>query len=248
MVPKINVYLPDDLAAAVRDANVPVSAVCQSALERAVREVTALREVTGVPSAGATSTATTGAGWIDRTFARHTPRARQALVFARQEAVKASHHAVGTEHLLLGILQEADNLGLKMIAALDVDASDLERELSGSMAPAGGGATPTELPLTPHLGTALGLAFQESLKLGHNYVGCEHLLLGLVAEPDGLAGSVLRQLGLELRITRRAVVTALTGFLHAQRNAPAEPPKPAVDNTLQQILERLDAIERRLAG
>src|SRR4051794_3290554 len=251
MVPKINVYLPDDLAAAVKDANIPVSAVCQAALQRAVREMTALRE----GSVKARGVAVRTAALFDWTNAvggsivRYTDRAARALLFGEQAAVVAGHRSVGTEHLLLGILEEGGNLGVRVLEALDIMPDDLERELRGSMGIGDPGAvSAAALEVTDNLRTALTLAFQESAGLGHNYIGCEHLLLGLVAEPNGLAGSVLRRLGLELRITRRAVVTALTEFLHAQRKAATAPPKAPGDNTLQLILERLDAIERRLAG
>src|SRR5947209_7372182 len=249
MVPKINVYLPDELAAAVKDANVPVSAVCQSALERAVRDMTALREGTSPTARSAADRASDLADWapmVGSSFIRYTDRARHALVLGRQAAVAAGHHSVGTEHLLLGILQEKGNLAVKVLAALEIAPDDLERELRGSMD--AGDDAPTALPITDNLRAALTLAIQESAGLGHNYVGCEHLLLGLVAEPNGLAGSVLRRLGMELRITRRAVTTALTGFLHARQSTPAAAPMPAVDKTLRQILERLDAIEARLAS
>jgi ATP-dependent Clp protease ATP-binding subunit ClpC len=129
---------------------------------------------------------------------------------------------------------------LRVLEASDVVPDDVEREVRGHIT---AGASPaTETPLTANARTALELASSESTKLGHNYIGCEHVLLGLIAEPKGLAGSVLRQLGLELRITRRAVVTALSGYVHTQRNEPA-----ASRTRLDEILERLDAIEARLS-
>ena len=82
--------------------------------------------------------------------------------------------------------------------------------------------------------------------MAHNYIGCEHLLLGLIATEKGLASEVLRRMGVERLTTRRAVITALSGFVHArQSDAPA---RPDTADTLQQILQRLDAIEQRLAG
>jgi ATPases with chaperone activity, ATP-binding subunit len=85
----------------------------------------------------------------------------------------------------------------------------------------------------------------KALGLGHNYVGCEHLLLGLLATEDGTAGQVLRRMGLELRTTRRAVVTTLSGFIHTQQSSSFATTSEA---TLEQILLRLDAIEQRLRG
>lgn len=234
-MPKVNVYLPDELAAAVKDANVPVSAICQSALERAVREVTALREAEpGRHPENQEWAAGTGIA-----FARYTNRARHAVSLGRQAALGLGQDCVGTEHLLLGILEEGGNLAVRVLEGFDVLPDDVEREIRGHIT--AGESPASDTPLTPNARTALELASNESAKLGLNYLGCEHLLLGLIAEPRGLAGSVLRQLGLELRITRRAVVTALSGYVHAQRNEPA-----ASRTRLDEILERLDAIEARL--
>lgn len=236
-MPKINVYLPDDLAVAVKEANVPVSAICQAALERVVREVTALRE--GGPEGRSAGDQDWAAG-TGVAFARYTNRARQAVALGRQAATTLGHSYVGTEHLLLGVLDEGGNLAVRVLEALDVAPEDVRAEL-GAYVRAGEGSEPAT-SLTPHLRRALELATGESVRLGHNYVGCEHLLLGLVAEPDGLAGSVLRQLGLELRVTRRAVVTALSGYMQARANEPV-----IATNRFDEILRRLDAIETRLA-
>src|SRR6266545_6747752 len=127
-MPKINVYLPDELARAVRDAQVPVSAVCQVALERAVREVTAARGAEDLPVTGADA-----AGGL---FSRFTPRAREALELAQQEARESSHSHVGTEHVLLGILDEGGNLAVRVLADIDIDSADLRAELVASMGPA----------------------------------------------------------------------------------------------------------------
>jgi ATP-dependent Clp protease ATP-binding subunit ClpC len=232
-VPKINVYLPDELAAAVRDAQLPVSAICQSALERAVRDITALRgsdEPIPEPAYGP--------------FMRFTPRARQAMAYAQTEAGQHEHDHVGTEHLLLGILDEAGNLALKVLSTLDIEADDLRNELVASLTPATKQAG-QQVPFSPLAKKALEMSTKEALGLGHNYVGCEHLLLGLLATAEGLASQVLRRMGVELRTTRRAVVTALSGFVHAQEQ---QPPQVEPESMLEQIMKRLDAIERRLAS
>src|ERR1700730_1726605 len=103
---KINVYLPDELAVAVRDAQVPISAICQAALERAVRDVGALR--------GSDETPTQELAYGP--FTRFTPRARTAIAYAQGQAVERHHDHVGTEHLLLGVLYEGSNLALKVLA------------------------------------------------------------------------------------------------------------------------------------
>jgi ATP-dependent Clp protease ATP-binding subunit ClpC len=231
-MPKINVYLPEELAAAVKEAQVPVSAICQSALERAVREVTAARGSDGPPDE---NRAWTGL------FGRFTPRARQAVSLAEQAARDVPHNYVGTEHVLLGVIDEGGNLARKVLQALDVEIDDLRAELRASMGPATD-APHGHIPFTLLAKRVLELTAKESMALGHNYIGCEHVLLGLIAEEEGLAGRVLRRMGVELRTTRRAVVTALSGFVHAQQ-APA--PSVAPDD-LGEIRRRLEAIERRL--
>jgi len=234
-MPKINVYLSDELAAAVRDAQVPVSAICQAALERAVRDVSALRGSDGVPAEEPAY----------GPFMRFTPRARSAIACAQSEARQRSHSYVGTEHLLLGILDEGSNLALKLLVALDVEPDDVRTELTASLAPASKGAG-EQVPFTPLAKKALELTTKEALGLGHNYVGCEHLLLGLLATEDGLASQVLRRMGIELRTTRRAVVTALSGFVHAREQQVSPPPPAPASSTLEEILRRLEAIEQRL--
>ena len=234
-MPKINVYLPEGLADAVRDAQVPVSAICQAALERAVRDVTSVRGTHEPPAPDHP-----GVGL----FARFTPRARQALTLAEQAARSVPHDVVDTEHALLGVLDEGHNVALKVLDALDVEVDDLRAELVASL------AVPTKraeghIPFTPLAKRALELTAKEALTLGHNYIGCEHLLLGLLATEDGVASQVLRRMGLELRTTRRTVVTVLLGVVHAQQAQPTSPAEPT-ESTLEQILRRLEAIELRL--
>jgi ATP-dependent Clp protease ATP-binding subunit ClpC len=232
-MPKINVYLPDELAAAVRDAQVPVSAICQSALERAVRDVESARASDQPPADDRP-----GVGL----FGRFTPRARGALANAEKLARAVPHNYVGTEHVLLGLVDEGGNLALKVLESLDVEPADLRTELMASLAPA---TEPIEghIPFTPLAKQALEFTAKEAFTLGHNYIGCEHLLLGLLATEEGLASQVLRRMGLELRTTRRATTTVISGFVHAKEN----PPAPS-DDALQQILRRLDAIEQRLSA
>ena len=114
-MPKVNVYLSEDLATAVRDANIPLSAVCQSALERAVRDVTSARQAQAVPAAEPS--------W--GVLQRFTPRARNALTAAQEEDREFPHNYLATEHILLGMLDEGENLAVKVMLALDVDARRL---------------------------------------------------------------------------------------------------------------------------
>jgi ATP-dependent Clp protease ATP-binding subunit ClpC len=235
-MPKINVYLPTELADAVRDAQLPVSAICQAALERAVRDVSSARATDEPPPDGQP-----GLGL----FARFTGRARTALQLAEEAARAVPHDYVGTEHLVFGLLDEGGNLALQVLTTLDVEAEDLRSELVATM------PKPTQrveghIPFTPRAKRVLELTAKEALGLGHNYVGTEHILLGCLALEDGIASQVLRRMGLELRTTRRTVVAELTKALSAERVEP--PTAPAPEATLARILERLDAIERRLGG
>jgi ATP-dependent Clp protease ATP-binding subunit ClpA len=231
-MPKINVYLPDDLAEAVREAQLPVSAVCQAALERAVRDVTSARGAEQPPAGDRP-----GLGL----FARFTPRARKAVTLAEQAARAIPHSSVGTGHVLLGIIDERENLAVRVLTSFDIELDDLRAELVASMdaPPESVGA---HIPFSPTAKGALELTVKEALTLGHNYIGCEHLLLSLLATDEGTASKVLRRMGLELRTTRRAVVTALTEQYAATTTTSPTP------GTLEQILRRLDAIEQRLAS
>jgi ATP-dependent Clp protease ATP-binding subunit ClpC len=235
-MPKINVYLPDELAAAVRDAQLPVSGICQAALERAVRDVSSARAADETPPEDRP-----GLGL----FSRFTPRARQAVTLAESAARQVPHNYVGTEHVLLGIIDEGANVGVKAVAALDIEVADLRAELTASMAAPTEGLLGDHLRFTPPAKHALEAAAKEALALAHNYIGTEHLLLGLLATEDGLASQVLRRMGLELRTTRRAVITELSRFSPMPR---PRVPDPANPDALTQILRRLDAIEQRLAG
>ena len=138
-MPKINVYLPDALADAVRDAQLPVSSICQSALERAVRDVTSLRATDHPPTAGAEL----------GLFNRFTPRAREALLTHAQNAARAvPRDYIGPEHVLIGILDEGQNLAIRVLESLDVAPAVLRSEVVGSLhEPIQG--VPSQMPFTP---------------------------------------------------------------------------------------------------
>ena len=238
-MPKINVYLPDDLAEAVKEAGVPVSAVCQRALEQAVRRVTAIRATT------------VGDLETDDPTARlsnFTQRARNAVSTGMRQALDTGAAEVGTRHLLSGLLAEDGNLALRVLAAMEIDPARARHDLAALPAPPAGGDGDTAHFSATAAG-ALELAVTEATGLGHNYVGCEHLLLGLAGEPDGAAGQILRALGADPRLTRRTVTAALAGYVHLRAQAP--PPEAAkqaltdaVREELRPLTERLDRLER----
>jgi len=172
--------------------------------------------------------------------------ARSAVSAAQQEAKDHLHSYIGTEHLLLGILDEGANVGISVLESLDVEPADLRAELVASLLPPA--ETPGEKPpFTPLATAVLKRAATESLSLGHKYIGCEHLLLGLVAVEDGLASQVLRRMGLELRTTRRAVITILAGYARGREQVDQVAPGVLTD-AMAEILRRLQSIEEHLAG
>jgi ATP-dependent Clp protease ATP-binding subunit ClpC len=235
-MPKINVYLPDELAEAVKDLGVPVSAVCQRALEQAVRRLAAVRETARLDLEPDDSLPQ---------LASFTARARTAVQLGIEQARALGAAEVGTDHLLAGMLAEGGNLALQVLRSLEIDASEVQQRLAGQPQEAAQADAPTPLRLNATAVAALELSTFESASLGHNYIGCEHLLLGLVAEPDGPAGQVLRSLGAERRLARRAVVAALGGYLHAQ----AQGRQPAVEGEaapLRDIIRRLDRLEEQV--
>jgi Clp amino terminal domain, pathogenicity island component len=133
-MPKINVYLPDDLAEAVREAQLPVSSICQVALEAAVRDVSSTRAVDLAPDESEPS------GRGPRLFSHFSPRARAAVAGAEAEARTAGFGQVGTEHLLIGVLDQPDNMALAVLEALEIEPPDLRAELVASMPKAPGTA------------------------------------------------------------------------------------------------------------
>ncbi|HVM15759.1 MAG TPA: Clp protease N-terminal domain-containing protein [Egibacteraceae bacterium] len=237
-MPKVNVYLPDDLATAVRNAGIPVSAVCQRALEHAVRHAVAVRDGVGGPDGEIPAELPPGVE-LPRPA---TPRLVRVLTMAFEEARRRDHGHVGTEHLLLGILNEGGNLAVRVIGSLDVLAGDLRAELEAVM-----GQTLMDVPsgepaLSPAASKALELMAKEGAQLRHGYLGCEHLLLGLVRETEGLGGRVLASMGLDVARVRQAVIAALSGFVHARAN----PPSPAVEELLRDLSDRVALLEARL--
>ncbi|MDF5752893.1 Clp protease N-terminal domain-containing protein [Spongiactinospora sp. TRM90649] len=252
-MPKINVYLPDELAEAVKASGVPVSAVCQRALEQAVRRVTAIREVMAGDLAGDDLAAR---------FPHFTARTREVLKLSVAAAREDGAAEVGTEHLLGGMLAEGTNLALHVLRAAEIEPEQVGRALAAQTSRSGGSAPP-ETPdgetarFSGPAANALEMAVAEAHGLGHNYIGCEHLLLGLIAEPDGAGGQVLRSLGAEARLTRRAVVAALAGYVHLRAQGagagaaatsadPAKALAEAVGRAVEPLVRRIERLEERL--
>ena len=239
-MPKINVYLPDQLAESVKRADLPVSAICQRALERVVARMTELDE--------------SGPKWSMARFQLVTPRAKRVVELAEQQATGRGHTYVGTEHVLLGILDEGGNLAIKALVALEVTPDAVRAAVEEVIAPQGKGGA-EHPPLTPRAEQVGQRAVRQALSWGHNYIGCEHLLIGLLEEEEGLAALTLHRLGVNVRNVRQVILEILSGMSTVPmiadppaEEATDEPTGDDVAATLQQILRRLDAIEERLAG
>lgn len=233
-MPKINVYLPDDLADAVRDSGIPVSAVCQRALEQAVRRLATTREAVRGPIRDRE---------LSTLFPPFTDRARTVLRLAAARPDPGS--PITTADLLAALVQEGGNLALRVLETLEIGPALLTDALARQEAAEepGPSAPPAfSAPATRALEAALG----EATALGHDYVGCEHLLLGLAAEEEGAAGRVLRSLGAEPRLTRRTVSASLAGYVHLSSQQAAPDPGDALDARLAPLLARIERLEERL--
>jgi dihydroneopterin aldolase len=142
-------------------------------------------------------------------FERFTERARKTVVLAQEEARLFRHSYIGTEHLLLGLLRGDDeSVAMQALASLDVTLRKAREQVESIVGHGEEGAGP-QVPFTPRAKKVLELALRESMQLGHNYIGTEHFLLGLVRESEGVAARVLSNLGVEADEVRREVVRRL---------------------------------------
>ncbi|MDA8297103.1 MAG: Clp protease N-terminal domain-containing protein [Actinomycetota bacterium] len=269
-MPKVNVYLPDELAAAVRAARVPISAVCQRALAEAVERVTTARraadamrrpdfDLARVPQLGT------------RLSEAMTPPLQEALRLGR--GLAGSRRLIDAKDLLVGMLEEGGSFALGVLQALDVDREAL-REAALAVEPdepagaewtrrepepddAGASDASTSAPdageseaiatLLAELGgsarAALASALDAAIDLGHNYVGTEHLLIGLARNANSGAGRLLGAFGIDASSATRAIGVALAGYRQGRRQEAANATTHA---QLEAILARLERLEARL--
>ena len=148
-------------------------------------------------------------------FERFTDRARRVVVLAQDEARSLNHNYIGTEHLLLGLITEGEGVAAKALESLDINKDAVRSAVIDII---GEGEKPVEghIPFTPRAKRVFELSLREALQLGHNYIGTEHLLLGLLKEGEGVASQVLIKLGADLGKVRQTVIELLSGY---QRNA-----------------------------
>ena len=121
-------------------------------------------------------------------FERFTERARQVVVLAQEEARTLKHNYIGTEHILLGLLREEEGLAARVLESLDITVEEVRAQVARIVGQ-GDEVTTGQIPFTPRAKKVLELALREALSLGHNYIGTEHILLGLVRENEGVAAS-----------------------------------------------------------
>ena len=152
-------------------------------------------------------------------FERFTDRARRVLVLAQEEARLLNHNFLGTEHILLGLVHEGEGVAAKALEAVGVKLADVRTAVETIVPPGSAGQTHGAPPFTPRAKKVLEMSLREALQLGHNYIGTEHLLLGLVREGDGVAAQVLVAKGADLSKVRAKVVELLSGYGGAQELA-----------------------------
>src|SRR6202012_2062796 len=142
-------------------------------------------------------------------YERFTDRARKVMQLANQEAQRFNHEYVGTEHVLLGLIKEGSGVAANVLKNLDVDLWKIRNEGKKMVQAGPDMVTMGKLPQTPRAKKVIEYAIEEARNLNHNYVGTEHLLLGLLREHDGVAAQVLMNLGLKLEEVREEVLNLL---------------------------------------
>jgi ATP-dependent Clp protease ATP-binding subunit ClpC len=195
-------------------------------------------------------------------FERFTDRARRVVVLAQEEARLLSHNYIGTEHILLGLVREGEGIAAKALGSLGISLEAVRQQVEeiigrGQQEPSG------HIPFTPRAKKVLELSLSEAHRLGHNYIGAEHILLGLIREGEGVAAQVLVRLGADLNRVRQQVIRLVTGRDPEATGRIAVAGEPGEDvlmqgivtrerwmaevqNALAKIMQRIEAIERHL--
>ncbi|HET9169675.1 MAG TPA: Clp protease N-terminal domain-containing protein, partial [Actinospica sp.] len=179
-------------------------------------------------------------------FERFTDRARRVVVLAQEEARMLNHNYIGTEHILLGLIHEGEGVAAKALESLNISLEAVRQQVEeiigqGQQAPSG------HIPFTPRAKKVLELSLREALQLGHNYIGTEHILLGLIREGEGVAAQVLVKLGADLNRVRQQVIQLLSGYQGGKAEATAGAPAegtPATSLVLDQFGRNLTQAAR----
>src|SRR4030043_332371 len=161
-------------------------------------------------------------------FSRFTERARKVIILAKEEARRFNHDYIGTEHILLGLIREGEGVAATVLQKMGVSLENIRLEIEKLVQPGPTTQIIGDIPFTPRAKKALELAAEEARSLGHNYIGTEHLLLGLIREGEGVASQVLMNLGLELDKVREEVMnllgSELPGYEAGQKSAHTKTP------------------------
>ncbi len=179
-------------------------------------------------------------------FERFTDRARRVVVLAQEEARMLNHNYIGTEHILLGLIHEGEGVAAKALESLGISLDAVREQVQeiigqGQQAPSG------HIPFTPRAKKVLELSLREALQLGHNYIGTEHILLGLIREGEGVAAQVLVKLGADLNRVRQQVIQLLSGYQGkepATAGAPSDTATPSGSLVLDQFGRNLTQAAR----
>ncbi len=181
-------------------------------------------------------------------FERFTDRARRVVALAQGEARRRNHGWIGTEHILLGLIHVGDGVAGRTLESLGISLDAVRQQVEeiigrGQQAPSG------HIPFTPRAKKVLELSLREALQLGHNYIGTEHILLGLLREGDGVAAQVLAKLGADLDRVRQQVIELLHGHEGQDAgSAGSRPGERASAGLPGEVLARFGALDRRLTA
>jgi ATP-dependent Clp protease ATP-binding subunit ClpC len=181
-------------------------------------------------------------------FERFTDRARRVVVLAQEEARKLNHNYIGTEHLLLGLIRESEGVAARALESLGISLEAVRHQVHETT---GRGQTPKQghIPFTPRAKKVLELSLRESQQLGHEYIGTEHLLLGLIREGQGVAAQALVTLGADLDRARQQVIQVLHGRHGTEPISTAGGPGGLPrDREHSDVPARVNALESRLAA
>jgi thiamine-phosphate diphosphorylase len=187
-------------------------------------------------------------------YERFTDRARKIMQLANQEAQRFNHEYIGTEHILLGLIKEGSGVGANVLKNLDVDLRKVRMEVEKLVQSGPDKVTTGKLPQTPRAKKVIEYSMEEARNLNHNYVGTEHILLGLLREQEGVAAQVLVNLGLKLEGVREEVLNLLGHGMEGPHGtdrpvrlpiAPISPTGPAATTRANDILRVLDAAANR---
>lgn len=188
-------------------------------------------------------------------FERFSERVRRVLLLANKEAIRLKHTNIGPEHILLGLVQETEGMGTKVLVSMGVDPSTVRFKVESMIGQGKRLFSGNNIPMNPQANKVIELAVDEARRMGHHYVGTEHLLIGLIREGEGVAAQVLENLGVTLEPTRKAVADLLSRpleILSAQElvreaiKLVGQVQDPAHQQQIKRLAQVLDFLQRKI--